>query len=120
MSYVESTAVFGTESSATDAYADAPAGLPRWIVWAVWAALAIPSYFIGLYALRYLFMGPEGVGALNSVYEALNMTSFNDFVAEQLPKFKDHPTLLYFHAAGMGTALSWHCHGIGNRRMQLA
>ncbi|WP_043767236.1 DUF2306 domain-containing protein [Algiphilus aromaticivorans] len=106
MSYVESTEVFGAESSGTERRADVPAAFPRWLVWAVWAALAVPSYFIGMYALRYLFMGPEGVGALNSVYEMLNMTSFNDFVAEQLPKFKDHPTLLYFHAAGMGTALA--------------
>ncbi|MCK5771889.1 hypothetical protein, partial [Algiphilus sp.] len=61
MSYAESNAVFGTESSTTDGHADAPAAFPRWLLWAVWAALAVPSYFIGMYALRYLYTGPEGV-----------------------------------------------------------
>lgn len=86
--------------------ATASMAVPRWLVWIGWAALAVPSFFIGLYALRYVLMGPEGVLALNSVYEALNMTSFNDFVADQLPKFREHSALLYFHAVGMGTALA--------------
>lgn len=80
----------------------------RWghLSWVMWAALAVPSLFIGAYALRYLVTGPEGVLALNHLYEIVGMTGFNDFVAEQMPKFKEHPLLLYFHAAGMGTALA--------------
>jgi uncharacterized membrane protein YfcA len=76
------------------------------LAWLGWGMFAIPSLLIGLFALRYLYTGPEGVNALNSVYESLNMVGFADFVAEQLPKFRNHPTLLYFHAAGMGTALA--------------
>lgn len=74
--------------------------------WIFWVALALPSLFIGAYALRYLATGPEGVTALNHLYELAGMQGFNDFVAEQLPKFKQHSALLYFHAAGMGTALA--------------
>lgn len=74
--------------------------------WLLWAALAVPSLFIGLFALRYLAMGPDGVHALNGVYEVLHMEGFRTFVQEQLPKFQEHSVLLYFHAAGMGTALA--------------
>lgn len=74
--------------------------------WVFWVSLALPSLFIGAYALRYLVTGPEGVMALNALYEIVGMQGFNDFVAEQMPKFKQHSALLYFHAAGMGTALA--------------
>lgn len=74
--------------------------------WLLWLALALPSLFIGAHALRYLATGPEGVLHLNQIYEIVGMQGFNDFVAEQLPKFKQHPLTLYFHIAGMGIALA--------------
>lgn len=84
------------------------AAQPRWgrASWAFWLALALPSLFIGAHALRYLATGPEGVLHLNHIYEIVGMQGFNDFVAEQLPKFKQHPLLLYLHITGMGTALA--------------
>ena len=100
---MSTSARISTHSSAAAGAANARWGNASWVLW---LALALPSLFIGAHALRYLGTGPEGVLHLNQLYEIVGMTGFNDFVAEQLPKFKQHPLMLYFHITGMGLALA--------------